>query len=213
MSTNKYLEKIAFNYTSAEQVYKTFNRRVSKKPIWYGAGAGVTLGLASAPINIKASNRELKELRRPKLSKTEEKGIFVTNPLIIGAAGAYAGHILRGSSINGTVNRVINSLNRIKSRKAAAGAGGSFYRSHRPVSDIMKDLGRKNHFSTKAEASKHYRSMAMKHHPDRGGDVSKMQTINKAWDEFKNHPEGFEKLASAGLENKYLEKVAEFVLE
>lgn len=38
-------------------------------------------------------------------------------------------------------------------------------------------------FKKDAEAS--YKSLAMKHHPDRGGDESAMQEINAAWDILK----------------------------
>ena len=87
------------------------------------------------------------------------------------------------------------------------GRGGSSSRAwtSRGVKDILSDLDAPAEgFKTKKEATTHFKRMAMKHHPDRpGGSVEKMQKINKAFDEFKNHPDGFEKLA--GLGNVYLD--------
>lgn len=75
---------------------------------------------------------------------------------------------------------------------------GQSYSKARTVHDIHSDLGfPKGGFKTKMEATKHYKKMAMKHHPDRpGGSDELMKKINTAWDEYKKHPDGFEKLAS-----------------
>jgi hypothetical protein len=81
-----------------------------------------------------------------------------------------------------------------------SGGGGAGFARHRDVGSIHKDLGTpKGGFKTKAEATKHYRGLAAKHHPDRGGKTEDMQRINAAWDEFKKHPDGFEKLAGLGI--------------
>lgn len=94
-----------------------------------------------------------------------------------------------------------------------AGAGGRSagnQRTSRTIHDIHKDLGFPSAPKTKAEAKQHFRRMASKHHPDKHeGAAAKdkaskdMAKINRAWDEFNSHPEGFTKLA-----NEYLEKIA-----
>jgi hypothetical protein len=72
-------------------------------------------------------------------------------------------------------------------------------------SDLTKKMGMTGTPTTKAEVHKHFKVQAMKHHPDRGGDPTKMTEINSAYTKAKAHPD-FEKLASY---NKYLEKIAE----
>lgn len=42
---------------------------------------------------------------------------------------------------------------------------------------------------TKAEYKNKYREQAKIHHPDRGGDLRKMQTLNAEHDAFTSHPE------------------------
>lgn len=74
------------------------------------------------------------------------------------------------------------------------------------IHDLHKDLEfPEGGFKTKAEATKHYRKMSMKHHPDRGGSTEKMSKLNSAWDKFKKHPDGFEKLAGFGIGNFYVD--------
>lgn len=81
-----------------------------------------------------------------------------------------------------------------------------FRNSTGSIHDILNDLeAPAGGFKTKAEATKHFKRMSMKHHPDRGGDVEKMKKINTAFDKFKAHPDGFEKLA--GLNNIYLDYI------
>ena len=82
-------------------------------------------------------------------------------------------------------------------RKHGGSSSGGF-RSHfeDTVSSMEKDLGfPKGGFKTKTEATAHFRRTAMKNHPDRGGKVEDMQKINAAWEKYKNHPKGFDKLA------------------
>jgi len=47
---------------------------------------------------------------------------------------------------------------------------------------------------TKAEAKQRYHAEAMRHHPDRGGDLRKMQDLNTLWNRVQNHP-NFQKWA------------------
>lgn len=97
-----------------------------------------------------------------------------------------------------------------KQGSRSGNSGRCFNSGSRTVQDLMNDMDAPTGgFKTKAEATKHYKRMVMKHHPDRGGDVEKMKKINKAFDDFKAHPDGFEKLA--GLANIYLEKVAQYL--
>jgi hypothetical protein len=93
-------------------------------------------------------------------------------------------------------------------RQQYAGGGGRSAgntRTARTIHNIHEDLGMpKGGFKTKKEATDHFRRARSKAHPDRhGGNHSEMAKLNRAWDEFQAHPEGFTKLANA-----YLEKIA-----
>lgn len=98
-------------------------------------------------------------------------------------------------------------------QRQSSGGGRSYGSAGGSVSDLHRDLEfPEGGFKTKAEATKHYRKMSMKHHPDRGGDPEKMKKINTAWDKFKAHPDGFEKLAHLHFDNVFLDSIYEQVL-
>lgn len=201
---NKYLEKLAFSYTRPDQVYHTFNRRVPNN-IWkWGLGGAIVGSLEGLPKTTTEYDTHGRE-REVKLSTNARIFNGALGALSGGIIGASVGAHLRNEAVNSRINRVINSINKAKDRKADMGSGGSsrFRASAKSVSDILKDLGATG-FKTKSEATAHYKKSAMKFHPDRpGGDAEKMKKINAAWDEYKKHPDGFEKLA-----NLYLEKIA-----
>lgn len=73
-------------------------------------------------------------------------------------------------------------------------AGRSFPR-YAPLKNHLKEMGLNKTPKTKAEIHKHFKSQAMKLHPDRPtGDPRKMTALNEAYTKVKNHPD-FEKLA------------------
>lgn len=49
------------------------------------------------------------------------------------------------------------------------------------IDNIYVLLGVKN-FASKDEIEKSYRKLALKHHPDRGGDTEKMKIVNRAYE-------------------------------
>ena len=82
-----------------------------------------------------------------------------------------------------------------------AKSGSSFPR-YVPFKNHLKDIGLNKTPKTKAEIHKHFKSQAMKLHPDRpAGDAKKMTALNEAYTKIKHHPD-FEKLAS--MKNKFL---------
>lgn len=81
---------------------------------------------------------------------------------------------------------------------------GRFYRGFNNASkkhppDLHQHLGflgvSKN-AKTKKEVTQKYRDLAMKHHPDRGGDSQKMKDVNEAFDTIKKS-DWFDKLGFA----------------
>lgn len=98
-------------------------------------------------------------------------------------------------------------------RGQSSGGRGAYGSASGGINDLHRDLEfPEGGFKTKAEATRHYRKMSMKHHPDRGGDPEKMKKINTAWDKFKSHPEGFEKLAYLHFDNVFLDSIYEQIL-
>lgn len=103
-----------------------------------------------------------------------------------------------------------NRFNQSSHRRSSNSGGSSSFRSSGDIDQLHKDLEfPAGGFKTKSEATKHFRRMSMKHHPDRGGSTEAMSKINAAWDKYKKHPNGFEKLAGLGI----LEKVAGWIYE
>ena len=89
------------------------------------------------------------------------------------------------------------------SGRGSSGGGNRYSSKVGDISELHKDLGAPaGGFKTKAEAKKHYARAASKNHPDKNPDDvdganARMSRINAAWDKYKKHPEGFEKLASS----------------
>lgn len=54
------------------------------------------------------------------------------------------------------------------------------------MSTLFNDLVNTFKTMTWDEAKRHYYQLALKHHPDRGGDVETMKVVNGAWDFVKN---------------------------
>lgn len=229
---NKYLEKVAAafgtrTYKDFDKIYDTFKRRVpdhsNKISAVSALGAGtVGAGLGYAQKEDYMGNKYTHEQRLAHAAAVG--GLW-------GAAGGVWGKLIptlkrddrifaRAKSVNEKAfdNRSKAGFKNYKGyenfddffKEHFRQGGGAYRSSSRTVDDILRDMDAPaGGFKTKAEASKHFKRMAMKHHPDRGGDTEKMKKINAAFDEFKAHPDGFEKLA--GLANIYLEKVAEYL--
>jgi len=208
---NKYLEKIAGKYDNQHKYMNTLFRRYSKgranlKLVGGRALAGSTIGGtlgygASLPDRGIYDKKNKSFSTRP--STTPEKvRVTISGALLGGVFGASSGtkRVIRNFE-----NRFNSGTHRAKFHKRFSTAGSRSY-SHRNVSDIMRDMGATpSQFKTKAEATKHYRRQAMKHHPDRGGSRETMQKLNDAFEEYKKHPDGFEKLAGY----KYLNKIVQ----
>jgi hypothetical protein len=182
---NKYLEKVAFKITPAHTAA-------------LGALAG---GVGGAYVGYKEDYKEVPvsffRSKRVKLTKEEKvlDGIAAgIGGTVLGASlGAYAHPTFRKQYHSGYYHRQHSAGNTHTSRA---------------IHDIHQDLGKTGGFKTKKEATDHFRKARSKLHPDRHPGKEKemhenMAKLNRAWDEFHSHPEGFTKLANA-----YLEKIA-----
>ena len=217
---NRYLEKIAAPiYDNPDKLGKTFGRRYLRKhaPSIVGKGllgAAIGGGLGSLPKTTTEYNWKTRQDEERELSGFE-RGLNIAGGAV-GGAGLGLGFGVNGA-IKGLrkgvdprsryMEKLMGIYRKAASKPGASGGGGRSYSrySSRTVNDLYKDLNASKPFKTKAEATRHYKSQAMKNHPDRGGSTEKMQDINKAWDEFKAHPDGFEKLAS----NRFLDFIAD----
>ena len=183
---NKYLEKLAF-YEDGEHILGTYSRRAAPK-IYKRAGRwGAAGAVASGAVGFKKA-RDQKLSGRDTFKKT------------LGYALG-GGALASGVSIQRSANKIFTRINskfipKLNNRKQARFAEGIRNIVHPPIARINKDLGFANPPLTKAEAKKHYKQLAMKHHPDRkGGSTQMMSKINKAWEDYQGHPLGFQKLA------------------
>jgi len=169
-----------------------------------GGGIGATLGAmagyhSDVPVN------------RKKPTTGQRVGRAVTTGLSLGLSGALLGHeigllveIARGARYAGRAGAGAGAGYRssYSSSGAGAGAGFGFGSGGRLRPDWLKDV------TTKADAKSKFRDMAMKTHPDRGGDAEKFKVINNEWEAFKNshlweklaHLLGKEKIASLSPE-------------
>jgi len=199
---NKYLEKMA-RMRSLPEFAQTLGTRVNralKKPVVRGRIIGSAVGAVSGGGLAYSRDKGLVyEKGRPKY-KT-----FTTKEKIKrGIAGAISGGIsgfMVGDAVGGIKGLKLQQKYYQRSpgilQRAASRRSTTTRATSRTIHDIHADLGAPTSgFKTKTEAKTHFRRAVMKHHPDReGGSVEKMQRINKAWDEYQAHPEGFNKLA------------------
>lgn len=182
---NKYLEKVA----------KLTIGQSTGIGALAGAGLGGFAGYQQKSKRVKTGWFKTKEV---KLTQGER---------ILGSIGGALG----GAYVGAAAGMVMHP--EFKKRRAEYHSGGSRSagntRTSRTIRDIHSDIGFKSAPKTKAEATAHFRRERSKHHPDRyqGPEKSKaderMAKLNRAWDEFQAHPEGFTKLANA-----YLTKIA-----
>ncbi len=176
---NKYLEKIA--------------NSVSYHP-------NIKAGLIGAAIGGAAGYLPKTKYEDGKVKKRTMKERVIDGTLLGAVGGGYGAFSFGRFKVNGRNSSSYDNFKR-----------GQSYSKARTVHDIHSDLQFPNGgFKTKMEATKHYKKMAMKHHPDRpGGSDEVMKKINAAWDDYKKHPDGFQKLASSNnlILNKALWKI------
>lgn len=190
---NKYLEKVA-RFSQLKNLLKN-------PEVTYAAGGGIIGATAGALPKTTYDYDHRGNMRERKLS-TFERGI---NSVSLGGVGAYVGHNI-GRSARAS-EQFKQAYKDARSGKYSSGGGFSYGRG-RSVKDIHADLGAPSGFKTKMEAKTHYRRTASKYHPDKHPGKTdwanaEMAKVNKAWDDYAKHPDGFEKLA-----NSYLEKLA-----
>lgn len=197
--SNKYLEKLASIYSHESKLLSTYLRRAfnkgAKSHVLSGLGGGAAGGYAGA------RNKDDSKTKRVVKGLSGALAGFYGGLAISGGSGTYkAMSHLKKTNMAG-LKKVYDKAN----AKLGSG-GGAASRIKRGIHDIKKDLNLPASVKTKADAHRHFKREAMKHHPDRGGDPAKMAKVNAAWTEFKSHPDGFEKLASS---NNFLDKIAE----
>lgn len=167
-----------------------------------GAAVGAALGGASVGLNTHLSN----------VGKDKKKKKSVLGRAAAGALGgaALGGALFRHNAksqidAHEAMNKAREQWQRSKFEQAHRASGGkgdwnyhSFSRT-KPAPDLDQHLGflgvSKN-AKTKKEVSQKYKDLAMKHHPDRGGDSQKMKDVNEAYDKIKKS-DWFDKLGFA----------------
>lgn len=193
---NKYLEKIA-RYNFAEDLKHAYNMAPGAT---IGLGVGAGLGaLDGASRHHYVYDKTKKYYVKKERTKVQRILGGIGGTLLGGWAGANIGNFIKPMKYH---------YGRHSGYHSGGGKAGN-ESTGRTIHDIHKDLGAGAAFKTKSEAKKHFRSMASKYHPDKHeGDKKawaneQMAKINRAWDEYNAHPDGFTKLANA-----YLEKIA-----
>lgn len=168
--------------------------KIAKLTNYAGAAIGGTLGAG-------LSYSSKRDVTGKKYTKSER----ILNGVSGGLSGAWLGH---------NIHAMLRTFRDYKKYKDTYKNGNPGFKSKTSsIHDLHKDLEMPvGGFKTKAEATRHYKKMAMKNHPDRGGDVEKMKKINTAWENYKKHPDGFEKLAGLSFKNYYLDSIHEQIL-
>lgn len=225
---NKYLEKIAAPiYNDAFKAVNTARRRflngknvglAGVKRMIGGSAIGGGVGVAANTGTYDEWDDNKSRYVTKKHTTGQRVAGGIAGALLGGFLGANSGRVVANSKFDkkmgASPHRIFGDTKHGRKLEdiIVKAKGKSFSAPPRTrtrnVSDILKDLGAPTGgFKTKEEAKKHFRRAAMKNHPDRGGNVDAMQKINKAFDEFQAHPEGFSKLAGY----RYLSKVVETV--
>jgi hypothetical protein len=171
---------------------------LGKYPTLTGLGIGSTLG---SGINVG-------ELYYRKSHPKNKKDKVITNKKILGAAiggaisggitGAYLGNTVGLFRTGGRFNRTgynfkfdPNDFNFKYKYHYNPGASSA---NTTPLNAVGKQFEDKLHsVKKKVDATKVFRSHVMQHHPDKGGKVEDMASINNVWDSFKKYK--FDKLA------------------
>jgi len=163
---NKYLEKIALSPITTGALIGTA----------IGAPIGAVLGYAPTHKRNFWTGKQERELTKKERRNAAIKGAILDGATF-GALGAF----------NGADREDV-----FRQR---------YQHSQRPYVDPdtlekhFRDMGGAG-FKTKAEATRHYKVMAGKWHPDRqGGNADKMAKLNEAWQKARAHPD-FQKMAS-----------------
>lgn len=225
---NKYLEKVAAPIY--DDIFKTVNtakrRYMQSKAVGLsgisrvgaGSAVGAGVGVAGNSGNYEAWDDD----KYRYVTKKHTIGDRVVGGIAGGILGGFLGASSAAASASAKFNKKIGADGRrlfgdtkhgrkmedlfVKAKSKTTSAPPRGHRT-RTVNDILGDLGAPvGGFKTKDEAKKHFRRAAMKNHPDRGGNVEAMQKINKAFEEYQAHPEGFNKLAGF----KYIEQLSKF---
>lgn len=156
-----------------------------------GAMAGMGIGGALGAASGYASGK----------NKKDKKNRAINSGIRGGIAGGFLGSMFGGSHYNPSGSRYGKS-SWDKAYGSGYGSGGSYGRGYGGAAhatgpsfkDSLSHLGATGKEKTKAEIKKKYREMAMKHHPDRGGNEDMMKKVNNAWDRVQEEP-WFQKLA------------------
>ena len=136
--------------------------KIAKLTDYAGAALGGTLG---AGLSYSS--------KRDAVGKKYTISERILNGVSGGLGGAWIGHNLHTS-----LRAVRNYRNYEYYKDAYKNRKTGFKSKTSSIHGLHKDLEMPiGGFKTKAEATKHYKKMAMKHHPDKGGDVEKMKKI------------------------------------
>lgn len=143
----------------------------------------------AAKAGIEPDSKELKKFENAAIKeelKAAPKREALMGALAGGLSGAWVGAAMNKSQ---GYRRPAGSQSYEQSwhRQGPFGSAGS-------VSELQKTLDLSGNETTKKQVQKAFYSLAMKHHPDKGGDAETMKKINDAWDKIQK-TSWFEKLA------------------
>jgi len=224
-------------YADPRKAIDTLTRRMGNKSVLAGRIIGGLTGGATGAALSQGKVTEQKDFKTVERDTTREEKLWGTAAGAVAGAflgGNTARDLSKVKTMKKILQpgsrysrNFDQTINRARNKASASGSSSGpqfndffkYYNEQRSrgfgnpngpkdMGTIYKDLGAPvGGFKTKAEASKHYKKMAMKHHPDRGGNPETMAKVNAAFREFKAHPQGFNKLAGLGL---YLDTILGF---
>ena len=196
------------------ELMKQFHSPV--RDIVRGVVAGTTLAGLPVALTVDALRKGKKKYTKDERKKRQSQSSMISLPITLAASGTigymlgkrrakldvldHLKYIRNDKNIDRGYRKWSENFHkehekaRERFRKAWEDMGVSPRKEYEPKTNAGKQFNDAlKPQRQKKDATAKYREYALKHHPDKGGNIEHMSDINNVWDNFKKHH--FEKLA------------------